>query len=491
MFTFLHQHSTDITESIITDSESDRNQQIKNQYEPALSENDIQRTEQQKDYNPKNWNKSRKWAVTSLVSLSAFIAPVSSTMVAPSLTAIATDLSMANWVEIQLILSIFILGYVVGPLILGPLSEIYGRAPILHMSISFYLIWNTCCGFAQNKQQLLIFRFLSGFGAGAPLAVGPGIMSDIWRPEERGKSLGMYNFVPLLGNAIGPIAGGFITQNVSWRWPFHITSAFAAALILLGLLVLPETYLPVLQKRGSKKQGKPVNDKGLGTTLGRALWRPFQLLATETIIQFLAVYLAYLWGITYLVFSTFAVLWTDVYQESIGISSLNYISLGLGLWLGTLLSAFINDHSYRKLKERNGDIGKPEFRVVGIIIGSLLVPIGLFLYGWSAQSHVSWIAPDTGTCVFGIGIDIMLSSVQAYIIDSYPSITASASAATNVVKCLAGFSFPLFAPSLYAALGYGWGNTILGLVAIVIGWPAPFALWKFGEKIRTKSQFCN
>ena len=129
--------------------------------------------------NPKNWTIRRKWAATIVVSSFTFISPVSSSMVAPALPAIAKEFGIRNEVESQLILSIFVLAYAVGPLFLGPLSEIYGRVPVLQVANLFYLVFNLACGFAQNKGEMIAFRFLSGIGGSAPLAVSPLFCTDV------------------------------------------------------------------------------------------------------------------------------------------------------------------------------------------------------------------------------------------------------------------------------------------------------------------------
>ena len=122
--------------------------------------------------NPKNWTKKQKWAATFVISSFTFISPVSSSMVAPAISSISKDFNITNEVEQQLVLSVFVLAYAIGPLFLGPLSEIYGRVPVLQLSNLFYLVFNIACGFSQNKGEMIAFRFLSGLGGSAPLAVG-------------------------------------------------------------------------------------------------------------------------------------------------------------------------------------------------------------------------------------------------------------------------------------------------------------------------------
>jgi hypothetical protein len=99
--------------------------------------------------NPKNWSIKRKWAATLIVSCFTLVSPISSSMISPALASISKDFNITNEVEAQLTLSIFVLAYAIGPLFLGPLSEIYGRVIVLQLSNLFYLAWNLGCGFGQ------------------------------------------------------------------------------------------------------------------------------------------------------------------------------------------------------------------------------------------------------------------------------------------------------------------------------------------------------
>jgi hypothetical protein len=189
------------------------------------------------------------------------------------------------------------------------------------------------------------------------------------------------------------------------------------------------------------------------------------------------------------VFSTLPTLWTVRYHESVGISGLNYISLGIGFWFGAQITAPINDKIYRALKRRNNNVGKPEFRVPLMMVGASLTPIGLFIYGWTAQARVHWIAPNIGTLLLAAGNIISHTCSQTYILDSYTRYAASGTAAVVVLRSFAGFGFPLFASYMYEKLDYGWGNTLLALISIFLGIPAPLLLWKFGEKLRSVSKF--
>lgn len=451
--------------------------------------------------NPKNWPTKKRWLATITVSLFTFISPVSSSMIAPALSRIQEEFHTSFSIA-ALALSSFVLGFAVGPLLLAPLSELFGRRIVLQCSNLFYFIFNLACGFSQDIRQMVAFRFLSGLGGSGPLGIGGGVLGDIWLPQERGRAMALYSLMPLLGPAIGPIAGAFIAQNADWRWVFYTTSIAAMLVQGMGLLFLQETYAAAILNGKKKELVKITGNQELRTEfdtpnrklcshIGIALKRPFKLLLTQPIVQVLSLYIGFVYGVLYLVLATFPQLWTNpmYYGESVEISGLNYISLGLGFFIGTQVAAKTADRIYKRLKANNNEVGRSEFRVPLMFPGAIMVPIGLLIYGWSAQRRTFWLVPNIGTAIFAAGNQLVFQNCQTYIVDAYTRYAASAIAATALFRSLGGFAFPLFANAMYSDLGYGWGNTVLAFLAVVIGIPAPFILWWYGEMLRKKSQF--
>ena len=200
--------------------------------------------------------------------------------------------------------------------------------------------------------------------------------------------------------------------------------------------------------------------------------------------------MAYLYGLFYLLISSFAALWTspEYYNQTVGIAGLHYIALGIGYFLGSQIAARFNTWLYQRLKEHNG-VGKPEYRIPVMVPGSILLPAALFWYGWSSEARLIWIMPDIGAALAGVALICSYQAIQTYVIDSYSKYAASAVAAIICLLSLAAFGFPLFAPAMYDSLGYGWGNSVLAFVSIAFGFPAPFFFWHFGERLRNKSKF--
>ncbi|KAJ7075803.1 MFS polyamine transporter [Mycena belliarum] len=457
--------------------------------------------------NPKNWSRKKKWAATLVVSSFTLISPVSSSMIAPASAQVARQFGITSDVVVALITSIFVLAYAVGPLVLGPLSELFGRNRIIQGSNLWFLAWNLGCGFAQNTGQLLAFRFLAGLGGSAPLATGAGVLGDIWDAEERGQAIAIYSLAPLLGPVVGPLCGAFISQRSTWRWVFWSITIVDVAVQILGVFYLRESYAPYILEQKAKKIRKSMDvEKGplpnvrskfaseertWKNIMKTALTRPFSLFIHEPIVQLLGIYMAFIYGVFYLFLTSMPLMFQGTYGESVGISGLHYLALGVGVSGASQINARVLDRVYKHFKEKNGGAGQPEYRLPSMVPGTLFLPIGLFITGWSVQAHVHWIVPDIGIAFIGAGVILNFQSIQVYVVDAFTLYAASALAAVSFLRSICGFGFPLFAEQMYRKLGYGKGDTILAVVAIAIGCPSPWLFWKYGKQIRMRSKYAG
>ncbi|KAF2272228.1 MFS general substrate transporter [Westerdykella ornata] len=450
--------------------------------------------------NPKDWPTSRKWAVTDVVSATGFNRIMVSTIMAPALSTISHELHM-NSPQAVMALSIYLLATAFGPLLIGPLSEVYGRKRILHASNVWFLVWNVLCGFARTKEVLIASRFLAGLGASGAYALAGGVLGDVWRPEQRGRSLGVYLLIPLLGAAVGPIIGGFMAGRTTWRWMFWSTSIFQASMMLVSFTAFRETHAVHILKRRAEKLRRKTGDMqyytlqermdsqtSLLSILTKALTRPLRLLLFHPIIQITSLVSAFYYGVLYIVLSSFADLWTQHYHFSVELSGLHYIACAAGEVAGSQLGGPLMDAFYRRTKARHPDREhlEPEHRIPLTFPGAFIAPLGLFLYGWTAHHRTHWIAVDAGIFLTTFGMQIRSMALQAYVIDAYPEHTSSAMAATQFASSLTAFLFPLFAPTMYNAMGYGWGNTMLGLMGLGLGVPVTGVLWVWGRGLRVR-----
>lgn len=419
-------------------------------------------------------------------------------MLAPVKEDMSSELHITRAYEWLLVNSLILVGIGLSPLVLAPLSEIYGRKPVLIAGSTCFLIWNTACGAAKSLGPLLAFRLLSGFGASVADALAGGLMGDLWRAEERGRAFAVFMAAPLLGPALGPICGAFIASGTDWRWVFWVISIASFVVICLATVFLHETYEPRIQelrrRQAQKKNSLPANDNNAKQFLGLMrtnLQRPLRMLGTQVIIQLLAGYMALLYGTMFLFLYIYPTMWTEQYGETVGIGSLNYLSFALGLIAGVNVAGRLGDSIYLWLKSRSRKgQGLPEFRIPPMAVGTVCMPVGLLLWGWSGQSRVHWIVPNLGSFIFAAGVYVCSGSVSVYTIDAYTQYGASAISTNLIARSLTAALFPLFAPYMFDALGFGWGSTALAGGFAVVGTTIVFILWFYGERLRAHSPYC-
>ncbi|PIL36204.1 MFS general substrate transporter [Ganoderma sinense ZZ0214-1] len=459
--------------------------------------------------NPRNWTFGKKWVVTTMVSAYVFMSPVSSSMMAPASARIAAHLGVTGSTLIALQTSIFLGGYAAGPLVLGPLSEAFGRQRILQFANFWYLAWNLGCAFVRDERELLLFRFLSGFGGNGLITIGGGVLGDVWPPAQRGQAVAVYTLAPLLGPVVGPMCGAWIAERGDWRWVFWAPTIVAVVVQLVGLYFLEETYPPVILARKARRIRRGLVDLERSdqyTTVRtifdgadrewrnfviNALVRPFVLFVREPIIQLLGCYMAFMYGTLYLFLTTIPLIFRGVYNEPLGIAGLNYIAIGIGLTGASQISARLLDVMYMRLMKKNGGVGKPEYRLLFMFPGTVLLPTGLLITGWTARPDIHWIVPDLAIVLVGAGMVLNFQAIQMYVIDAFTLHCASALAAVMFFRSVAACVFPLFAPAMYNALHYGRGDTILACAAIAIGGPSSLLFLLYGERVRNASRYAR
>lgn len=172
--------------------------------------------------NPLNWTALRRYSNVGMMSLICFITPLGSSMFAPSISQVMEDFQSTNLELASFVVSIYILGYAVGPLFLAPLSELYGRVPLYHSCNILFVIFTIACAVSKNLNMLIGFRFLAGCVGGVPLTNGGGTITDLIVQEKRGTSMAVFSLGPLIGPVVGPVAGGFLAQAKGWRWVFWV-----------------------------------------------------------------------------------------------------------------------------------------------------------------------------------------------------------------------------------------------------------------------------
>src|SRR5437870_11491323 len=123
--------------------------------------------------------------------------------------------------------------------IYGKLSDLLGRKPIFLFGVVVFLIGSALSGAAQDMNQLIAFRAFQGLGAGALMPIAIAIVGDLFTPRERGKWQGITGAVFGLSSILGPLAGGWLTENANWRWVFYVNLPIGIAALLVLIFLMP------------------------------------------------------------------------------------------------------------------------------------------------------------------------------------------------------------------------------------------------------------
>ncbi|KAI0449662.1 cycloheximide resistance protein [Xylaria acuta] len=460
--------------------------------------------------NPYNWTTTRKVLNTGCVSFQTFISPLASSIFAPGVPLVLQEFHSTSLEIATFVVSVYLIGFAAGPILLAPLSEIYGRVPVYHACNVGFVAFSAACALAPSLDSLIAFRFLAGLFGVAPITNGGGTVADIIPQKNRGTVLAVFSLGPLLGPIIGPIAGGFLSNAKGWRWNFWVLTIISGFITVFMFFVMKESYAPILLKRKAERLRKETGNELLRSKLDiglspsdffkRSAIRPVKMFIYSPIVAIMALYTALTYGYLYIQFTTMTEVFQGQYGFSTALVGLSFLGLGVGSLIGVVIYSSTSDkYISRKAaeadrlaeetgKEKQGM--KPEYRLPLLPLGAVCIPIGLFIYGWTAEKKVHWIVPIIGTAFGGIGNILVFFSIQTYLVDAFTIYAASALASNTIIRSVAGAVLPLAGLRLYDKLGYGWGNSLLAFIAILF-LPVSFAILKYGEHLRTRYPIKN
>lgn len=356
-------------------------------------ENNLVGWESQDDpINPRNFPDNRKWFILGLISAITFLCPLTSSIFAPAVSFMSAEFHNTSQILGAFSVSVFVLGFAFGPLLIGPLSEIYGRRVVLNGCNVIFCAFDLGCALAPNLAGLIIMRFLGGVGGSACLTVGSGVIADLFPAEQRGKAMALYSTGILFGPVLGPILGGFIAQQAGWRWVFWVV--FITSCLLSGglFILLKETNHVVLLDHKTARLRKEMNRPELqnimthqkdasvrspGTVLKQGIVRPIKLLTTSPIVLFLSLYMAFMFGLLYLLFTTITEVYIETYNWSPQLCGLAFLGLGVGFFMGLTLVARTSDATIIKLTKKN-KVYEPEYRLAPCLGFGFFIPISFF-----------------------------------------------------------------------------------------------------------------
>ncbi|KIK66813.1 hypothetical protein GYMLUDRAFT_913154 [Collybiopsis luxurians FD-317 M1] len=456
--------------------------------------------------NPRNWSSAKRAFVAFSIGLMTFSMYIGSAIYTPSIPGIMAEFRI-SLPYATLGLSLFVLGYGVGPMFLSPLQELphLGRNTVYMTSLFLWLILQIPIIFATNVQTILAFRFLSGFFGSPAIATGGATMADVYPSDQVAYVVGIWAMAGVGGPIIGPLIGGFAAQENGWRWPQYEYIWLSTFSFIFLVLLLPETYEPTILLKRAQRLRKLTGNRHLmsqgekdsqGESITRlfreALLRPF-VLAKEPALMFANVFLGFVYAMFYLWFESFPLVFADIYHFNLGLSGLPF--------LGFLVSGAITYTAYALYlmyyfeprshhAKAEGKELPPEARLEIGLITSLSIPISLFIFGWASRESVHWIVPIIGAALYLPGLYLNVQSIMMYTTSAYPRYAASVLAGNALCRSTMACVFPLFGRAFFVNLGLGPGSSLLA--GISLGLMVVFgALWKWGHVLRHRSKYAE
>lgn len=353
------------------------------------------------------------------------------------------------------------------------------------ITLLIFLIFQLGCALAPNITTLLIFRFFSGFFGSPTVTNSGGSLTDLWPQSHRSVPLALFSAASFLGPVLAPTAGGFVSQYTSWRWNFWIVLILGGSVYMTMFIFLPETYAPKLLQDKARRNGQPLKHDIKGRHY-EGLTRPWIMLFTEPILFLLSLYMAFVYGILYLDFTAYPIVFRESRGWSMAISGLSFLGIGLGMAIATAGSPLINRLHGHYVHKLGGSY--PEARLPHLIVISWFIPLGLFWFAWTALPPTHWISAILSGVPFGFGLVALFLGITSYLIDCYGQYSASALAANAVLRSLFGAAFPLFAGRMYGSLGTPWATSLLGFLALAMA-PLPWVFYRWGPKLRSMSKY--
>lgn len=372
-------------------------------------------------------HRAEQLSVIAFLTMVVALGPISTDLYLPSLPAIGEAFGTGTS-EVQLTLSVFLVGFAVSQLIYGPLSDRYGRRPVLLLALLIYIAATVACGLAGTIEELIVARFFQALGACAGPVVGRAVVRDVFGRDRSARVLSYMALAMALAPAIGPVIGGYLEMGFGWRANFIALGVFGV-LSLVGIwALLPETNL----------YPDPT------------AVRPGKLLSNYASLMRDPLYLGYVFLCTFSYAGIFAFISGSsfVMIESLGLSPSDYGLSFMFIVIGYMIGTFVSGRFTIRL-------GLNRIILIGILFECAGGFIGLALSMSGVLSVEAVVGPVT---LFLLGTGLTMPNSIAGAVGPYPRMAGAASA-------LLGFTQMTVAAAVGIAVGHYSSGTAIGMMA--------------------------
>ncbi|KAK4658161.1 hypothetical protein QC762_204310 [Podospora pseudocomata] len=452
--------------------------------------------------NPYNWSMKKKSILLLCATLTCLNSTMGSTIASANLfPLLSAEFHVPVGPQSVLPASLYLMGFCFGPIIFAPLSETYGRKPILVTGFLLFVASTAGASVAPSWWSFLLMRFLCGTFGSPPLSVFGGVIADCFGDEvQRGRMLMVWSASTFVGPLGAPVLGGFVGGIWGWRWVFWIALIFAGV-TLASVLAIPETLAAKILKRKAERLNKEepredgrrwvapaeLSQKSVFVTLKTTLLRPLELLCGEMVVVLTSLYIGFIYSVFYMMVQIYYAIFVGVYGFSPGVSGLLFTIIGLGTIIGCFICWWCDPVTLR-LSAKHPTKRAEYFRLPLACIGGPFFVISILWIGLSARSDVHWAVPFIATVPYGIAYNIMWVAMINYVADAYGIYSASALAALGTTRSVAGALLPLAIEDMLKALGIAKSCALLAGISAALA-AVPLCFVAYGDKIRAASKF--
>ncbi|KAK3713675.1 Cercosporin MFS transporter ctb4 [Vermiconidia calcicola] len=446
---------------------------------------------------PQNLPSTRKWLITVSLALYALVTTFASSVFGAATRVVAKELDLSIETVVFGCTSFYMMGFALGPILWGPLSECFGRRGPLMAGFLAFIVTQLPVIDARGPITIFGFRFLQGFFGSAPSSILSGTLADIWTPKQRGFAMPAVGSFLTIGPILGPLIGSLLVDSsLGWRGIEIVTVTLSISVAVVTFPLLSETYPPLLLSQRAQLLRQMTHNWALRARheeiqsnfrdfAERYLLRPVRMLALEPILLLFTLYISVSFGLLYNFFLAYPASFVQERGWDSTSASLPLLSILAGVMLaGALISATTSSWL-----SPNPEEGRPqETRLILMMAGAVSLPVGMFWFAFtSSASSNPWPQIASGIPT-GFGIHVINMQGMNYIIDCYGIHSNSAIAANTFLRSLFAAGIPLLAASMYSSIGVKWVTALLGLLAVALA-PVPFLFFIFGESIRAKSRW--
>lgn len=454
---------------------------------------------------PFSWSHKKKTTILSGAFMASTLASYSSGAYAMASEPLRNEWNI-NDTQFNAGITLFVTGFAITPMVLAPVSEVHGRYWVFVGSGIVFFLGSLGCAVTESFAGMMVARLITGNGAAVFATLTGGVVSDLYRKEDRNTPMALYSLSIMIGTGLGPLVSGAIVDRLGWRWIFYLQLITIGTATTIIFFLFQETRSNVLLRRRcialnnmqfKTPDGTPVSfcpsvEENLHVDISM-IWRslafPLRLLVTESILFWFSLWVSFAWAILYMQFSSIGLVFRGVY----GFDNTQVGAVYAAIVVGSILSivmAVIQEPITRWIFPHKTLSSTPEQRLLSPCIQSILLPIGLFWFFMSARSDVHWMSPTLaiGSCTMGI-YSIYLA-VFNYLADTYHGYASSALAAQSLCRNLIGGIFPLLTARMITSLTLKGTGGLLGGLGLLLT-TIPWLLYFYGRGIRARSPFAK